>query len=68
MILEQAAVSDPTHVTFKDFKEWAKRYLPADSLVREAFLAIPDDLPPELGLPKLELLNGMVRRELSRRR
>ena len=68
MILEQAAVSDPTPVSFKDFKQWAKKYLPANSAVREALDAEPDDLPPEQGLPKLELLNRMVRRELSRRR
>ena len=55
-------------MTFKDFKEWAKKYLPADSAVREALDAEPDDLSPEQGLPKLELLNRMVRRELSRRR
>jgi len=68
MILEQAAVSESEPVTFKDFKEWARKYLPADSPVREAFLAEPDDLSPEFGLPKLETLNRMIRRELSRRR
>jgi len=68
MIMEQTAVSEPAPVTFKDFKEWARKYLPADSPVREAFLAEPDDLSPELGLPKLETLTRMIRRELSRRR
>jgi hypothetical protein len=68
MILELAAVSESEPVTFKDFKEWARRYLPADSAVRQAFEDEPDDLSSEFGLPKLETLNRMLRRELSGRR
>jgi hypothetical protein len=66
--LELAAVSESEPVTFRDFKEWARRYLPPDSPVRQAFMDEPDDLSPEFGLPKLETLNRMFRRELSRRR
>jgi hypothetical protein len=57
MIQERAAVSEPPPVTFKDLKEWASKYSPPDSPLREAFLAEPDDLPRELGLPKLEVFN-----------
>jgi len=32
-------------------------YSPPDSPLREAFLAESDDLPRELGLPKLQVLN-----------
>ena len=68
MIQEQAAVSETPPVTFKDFKEWARKYLPRDSPLREAFLAERHDLSPELGLRKLEVFNRLVRGELSRRR
>lgn len=68
MIMEQTALSESAPVTFKDFKEWAMKYLPTDSSLREAILKQPDDLPTELGLPKLEVFNLQIRRELSRHR